>query len=891
MQPTTMMGESTGGPSRGYERSADRIQELNFLESRHVHVLVLTLLHSRWHFLQRVASGQDPSGPPDRSGAPDPSINRRHALSHVAPSPPAPLPRGERGEGCRTSVTLNDDRTTEPPADRGVEGQAVAEQGRAFLAKHCLDCHGEKEPKGKFRADQLSADFADQAARERWLTVLKRVQGGEMPPKGRLRPAADEIDALAAWIGGRVEAAEAARRAEQGRAVLRRLNRVEYTKTVCVLLGIDVDLREKLALDGSMEGFDNVGAALHLSSFALERYLDAADTALDLAISNKPAPPKMKRRYSLKDQHIVKTYGNEFYRVLEDGTVVLFVSTHDTTVMVTQFDPRDRGYYRFRISASSFQSSGKPVTFAVQNPLVGLVDYFEVPADKPAVIEFVSRQDPNRSGIAIAPYGLGKEVTKTPGNAAEYKGPGLAVHWVEAEGPLYDAWPPASHRQIFGDLPQIVTGKYRDRLEVTSADPLADAERIVRTFARRAFRRGVTDDDLQPFLALVKVRLAEEDTFEQAVRVGLTGILTSPKFLFFDEKPGQLNDFALASRLSYFFWSTLPDDELLALAEEKKLSQPEVLRQQVERLLEDPKAAALATNFCGQWLALRDIEATIPHSGLFPEFDKMLQVSMVKEAELFFTELLKNDLSLTHFVASDFSMLNGRLAQHYGIPGVEGKWEFRKTALPAESHRGGALTMAAVLKVTADGTNTSPVKRGAWVLERIVGTPPPRPPADVPPLEPDVRGAKTLRERLAKHRSSAACAACHARIDPPGFALESFDAIGGWREFYRLNNWVAGAKEIKGKFYLQGPDVDATGETADGKPFQNIDEFKQLLLRDPDQLARGLTERLVTYATGGVPEAADKPEIEAIVARIREKNYGLRTLVHEIVQSRMFRNK
>lgn len=768
---------------------------------------------------------------------------------------------------------------------------STKEETYAFLNRHCLECHGPQNPKGMFRVDKLSADFDDQPEGEKWQAVLKRVRASEMPPKEKPRPPEKDIAALAAWISARLEAVGPDPRATQGRAVLRRLNRVEYTKTVCDLLGIDVDLRPMLALDGSMDGFDNVGAALHLSSFALERYLEAADAALDIAISNKPAPPQMKQRYSLKDQHAVKTYGNEFYRVLDDGTVVLFISTHDTTVMLSQFDPRHRGYYRFRISASGFQSSGKPVTFAVHSPAVGLVDYFDVPADKPAVIEFTSRQEPNRGGIEIAPYGLGKEVTQTPGKAAEYKGPGLAVHWVEVEGPLYDTWPPASHQRIFRDLGQVATGQYRDRLEVVSQDPLADAERILRAFARRAFRCTVTDDDLKPMLSLVQVRLAEKDTFEQAVRVGLTGILTSPRFLFLDEKPGKLEDFALASRLSYFFWSTMPDDELLTLAEHKKLSQPEVLRQQVERLLKDPKSAAFATNFCGQWLNLRDIEATIPHSGLYPEFDKMLQASMVKEAELFFTELMKGDLSLLNFAASDFSMLNGRLAQLYGIPGVEGLWEFRKTSLPADSHRGGALTMAAVLKVTADGTNTSPVKRGAWVLERIVGTPPPRPPADVPPLEPDTRGAKTLRERLAKHRSNVACAACHAKIDPPGFALESFDAIGGWREYYRLNNWVAGAKELKGKHYLQGPDVDATGETADGKPFRNIDDFKQWLLRDKDQLARALTERLVTYATGSVPDAADNPEIEAIVAKIRDKNYGLRTLVHEIVQSKMFQNK
>jgi hypothetical protein len=335
----------------------------------------------------------------------------------------------------------------------------------------------------------------------------------------------------------------------------------------------------------------------------------------------------------------------------------------------------------------------------------------------------------------------------------------------------------------------------------------------------------------------------------------------------------------------------MPDEELLTLAAQKKLSDPETLRRQADRMLNAPKAAAFATNFCGQWLSLREIDLTEPHYGRYPEWDQMLKVSMVRETELFFTEILKHDLSLTNFIASDFSMLNGRLAKHYGIPDVEGLWQFRKVALPANSHRGGVLTMGSVLKVTADGTNTSPVKRGSWVLERILGTPPPRPPADVPPLEPDIRGAKTVREQLAKHRNNAQCASCHAKIDPPGFALESFDVIGGWREYYRLSNWVAGAKAVPGQIYLQGPNVDATGETADGQTFQNIDEFKQLLLKDKDQVARALCERLVTYATGGAPEPADKLELEAIVARAHGKNYGLRTLVHEIIQSKMFQNK
>jgi hypothetical protein len=335
----------------------------------------------------------------------------------------------------------------------------------------------------------------------------------------------------------------------------------------------------------------------------------------------------------------------------------------------------------------------------------------------------------------------------------------------------------------------------------------------------------------------------------------------------------------------------MPDEELLELAERKKLSHPDVLRQQVERLLQSPKAAALTTNFVGQWLNVREIDATEPSHILYPEFDHMLKVSMVRETELFFEEVLKQDLSLTNLVASDWTMLNGRLAKHYGIGGVDG-WAFRKVPLTRASHRGGVLTMASVLKVTADGTSTSPIKRGAWILERILGTPPPPPPGDVPSLEPDIRGATTIRQQLAKHRELAACAGCHAKIDPPGFALESFDVIGGWREHYRsTGNGKAVFVDGRRMPYLQGPKVDPADVLADGRRFRDIDELKELLLSDKDQLARALTDKLVTYATGAAPQTADRAEIDRIISKVRDKDYGLRTLVHEIVQSDLFRNK
>ncbi|MBI1900269.1 MAG: DUF1592 domain-containing protein [Planctomycetia bacterium] len=544
------------------------------------------------------------------------------------------------------------------------------------------------------------------------------------------------------------------------------------------------------------------------------------------------------------------------------------------------------------------QSGGKPVTYQVDAGLMlmtgkmHLVSYFDAPADKPAVVEFVDELEA-RNTIRILPYGLASAQAVNKVGAEEYDGPGVAIDWVEVEGPISDTWPPESHRRIFGDLKQAKAPVYNrpDRLEVVSDEPAADARRILQKFVRRAFRRTVTDDDVKPFLDLVESKLAEKYSFEQAVRVGLTAVMVSPEFLFLREKPGKLDDFALASRLSYFLWSSMPDEELLALAEGKKLGQPEVLHKQVERMLNDPKAAAFTQNFVGQWLGLRDIDFTEPSHILYPDFDDMLRESMVRETQLFFVEVLKNDLSLTNFVASDFTMLNGRLAKHYGIADVEG-WEFKKTPLPAGSHRGGVLTMASVLKVTANGTSTSPVIRGAWVLDRILGTPPPRPPENVAALEPDIRGATTIREQLAKHRQVPSCASCHVKIDPPGFALESFDVIGGFRENYRTSG-RGEAVTIDGRRmpYLKGKKVDPSDELEGGRRFADIDEFKKLLLDDKGQLARALATKLVTYATGGAPSSGDQPKVEAIVGKIREKDYGFRALIHEIVQSDLFRQK
>ena len=770
---------------------------------------------------------------------------------------------------------------------------------RPVLVAHCYSCHSKdaEKPKGNFRLDQLPADFAQSESREAWQLVLKRVQAGEMPPKSKPRPAEKDTQVLLEWIATGFKAADA-RRAAEGRVVMRRLNRTEYQNTVRDLLGVSVELKEMLPIDSSSAGFDNVADALHTSSFLMDKYLFGAEKSLNAAIANLPRPPLIKKRFNLTDSYTVKQNSEKTFRILDDKTVVCFTSVPWQAVFLGGFYPPDAGKYRFRVVASGFQSAGKPVTYRLDAGQIGmashshLVGYFDAQADKTTVFEFVDDLEA-RSTLRFLPYDLAGSQTVKKIGADKYDGKGLALHYVDVEGPLYDSWPPESHRRIFGDLPQKATPIYNfsKRVEVTSKDPEADAERILRAFARRAFRRAVTDDDLKPFMKLVKNRLAEKHSFEQAVRVGLMGVMVSPDFLFLREKAGKLDDFALASRLSYFLWSTMPDEELLTLAEQNKLNDAKTLHAQVERMLRDPKAKAFTQNFVGQWLNLREIDATIPSHILYPEYDDMLKHSMLRETYLFFDELLKNDLSLTNFVHSNFTMLNGRLAKHYGIPAVEG-WDFKKVTLPKDSHRGGVLTMASVLKVTANGTYTSPILRGAWVLERILGTPPPRPPEGVTAIEPDIRGAKTIRQQMAKHREVATCASCHSKIDPPGFALESFDVIGGWREYYRTSGngkpVFIGERRMP---YLQGPKVDPADVMADGQKFQGIDDFKQLLLKDRDQIARNLTERLVTYATGAAPQPGDQKEIEAIVGNIRAKEYGLRSLVHEVVQSRMFLHK
>ncbi len=507
--------------------------------------------------------------------------------------------------------------------------------------------------------------------------------------------------------------------------------------------------------------------------------------------------------------------------------------------------------------------------------------------------------------------------------------PGVAFQWLEIEGPLPDDNATAGYRLMFGDLPlrRLDKGEtggitvpivipppspadevaaFRARfgprtqdvaVEITSQQPQADAQRLIRAFLARAARRPVNAATTARFLALFDQQFALGRGFTRSIIATYTAILCSPEFVFINEPPGKLDAYALASRLSYFLWNSPPDDELRALAAKGTLTQPVVLRAQTERLLASPKARRFVDAFTDYWLDLRKIDDSSPSTTLYNDYelDDPLKLAAVEETRLFVEELFRANSPSRTIVQSDFTFLNERLAAHYGIPGVTGS-AMRKVQLPKDSVRGGIMTQASVLKVTANGTTTSPVIRGVWIMERILGFHT-APPVGVPAIEPDIRGAVTIRQQLDRHRADPTCAACHRKIDPPGFALESFDVMGGYRDRYRaFKEDVPAAPGIgmSGQRFAfhYGPPVDAAGSLTSGAKFTDVRQFKQLILeREERTVARNLVSQLATYSTGAPIGFSDRPHVESILDKTARDGYRLRDLVHAIVSSPLFQNK
>ena len=516
--------------------------------------------------------------------------------------------------------------------------------------------------------------------------------------------------------------------------------------------------------------------------------------------------------------------------------------------------------------------------------------------------------------------------------------PGYAVQWLEVTGPLEDATATSGYALLFGDLPmrRLAAGEKGGvpletvapniippvggptgagafgaggpggflrnpmksvTVEVLSQAPQQDAERLLRHFMQRAYRRPIAEPDVQRFLGLFKREFDLGAGFARSMLTAYTGVLASPGFVFVEEKPGKLDDWALATRLSLFLWNSPPDSALRARAENGELHKPQVLRAETERLLNDPKSRRFVDAFTDYWLDLRKIDDTSPSATIYNDYelDDPLKLAALAETQLFFAELLRADLPARNILASDFTYLNERLATHYGIPGVSGA-KMRRVALPKGSERGGLMTMASVLKLTANGTTTSPVLRGHWITERILGIETRPPPASVKAVDPDIRGAVTIRQQLAKHRDNPSCASCHTKMDPPGFALESFDVMGASRVRYR-----AVAENVKPQpgFGLDGQafafhyglPVDATGELPDGRAFHDVKEIKRLLMSDEVPVARNLARQLVVFATGAPVRFSDRDELEQILQRASARQYGVRTLVEEIVRSELFQTK
>ena len=808
------------------------------------------------------------------------------------------------------------------PAGAKVPGEVAA-----LVKNYCVDCHSGAKPDAGLNLAKLKFDLADRRAFATWVRVHDKLAAGEMPPPDEDQPSPDERRTAVGALHKTLHAASLAQQKTEGRVALRRINRTQHENTLNDLLRVSVKLGDVLPDDGSVAGFDNVSEGLDVSSSHLVRYLQAADLALDAAIATRP-PKKLAYRRTGKE-----TAEKGGIRQLLDKFVRLDGERLNVHIGLSWYIPIQSpevpmtGRYRLKIVAQAINTGDRPLPLNVsvlnsihERDTAGrTLATFDAPPDREGVFELEVVLD-KLNAIRINAWQLphesavrdqlkGKPLDET------YTGPGFAFELMELEGPLGE-FPPTSHKRLFGDLPlkpaSVVKAERagqplpeirenrsdddwrRDPLIPVSTDPRADGQRLLRDFLPRAMRRPVDDATLAYYIAFFQERLDKGHEFHTALRSTYKAILSSPHFFYFREQPGPLDDYAIASRLSYFLWSSLPDEELTALAARGELRKPAVLRARVDRMLGDKRLQRFVENFTGQWLELRKINATSPDPNLYGEFDAFLMWSMPQETQAFFREMLAKDRSVAEFVHSDWSILNERLARHYSIDGVHGG-ELRRVSLPPNSRRGGVLTHASILKVTANGTTTSPILRGKWVLEKIIGTPPAPPPPNVGAIEPDIRGATTIRQQLEKHKAIAACATCHKHIDPPGFALESFDVIGGWREFYRASNSTKGGQvplpNYPERKVWRGLDVEIGGTTAQGREFKNIDDYKALLLEDKEQLARNLARQLLVFATGAEVQFADREEVEAIAKRTRERNYGLRSLVHEVVQSRLFLNK
>jgi hypothetical protein len=762
--------------------------------------------------------------------------------------------------------------SVEPQGTASVSAQKV-------LADYCLDCHNDRLKTAGVSFDAINIERAGDNP-ELWEKVVRKLRGRMMPPLGRKRPDDNAYNTVVAHLESTLDRS-AASNPNPGRvATFRRLNRNEYQNAIRDLLGVEVDVAPLLPKDDASYGFDNVGLS-NLSPTLMERYLAAAQKISRLALGLPGSSVGVN----------VVTVPVDFTQ--ESHVEGLPLGTRGGTLVPYTFAQSGKYEIRVRLMRNRNENvEGLNEPHDMELTLDGeRLQVFTIVPNRNASGGYYADEAVDRDlritiPVKAGPHAIGATFLRKTAALQETERQPYDAHFNMDRHPRLQ--PAVYSVSIAGPFEASGTSDTPSRRRVllckpaTAAAEESCASNILSSLARRAYRRPVTAEDLRVPMKFYKDARTTEG-FEAGIEMALRAILTSPEFLFRIERdpanvrPNQnyrISDIELASRLSFFLWSSIPDDELLNLATQNRLHDSTVLEQQTRRMMADPRARALITNFAGQWLYLRNLAAATPDARLFPDFDDNVRQAMLHETELFFESIMKEDRSVVDLLGANYTFLNERLARHYGIPNVYGS-QFRKVVLPADvvGVRGGLLGQGSILTVTSYANRTSPVLRGKWILENILGTPPPPPPGNVPPLadNPPVGKALTMRERMAQHRTNSACSGCHQLMDPIGLSMENFDAVGRWRS--RDTDDSA---------------VDAEGALPSGVTFAGIGGLKKALLDQPGSIANTVTEKLLTYGLGRGIEYYDAPTVRAIVRDARSKDYRFSSLIAGVVKSAPF---
>lgn len=752
-------------------------------------------------------------------------------------------------------------RAASPPATPASPAKDVfADSVRPVIVQFCLGCHNDKKVSAGLTLESYKDGSSAKKARDLWEAVKDHLEHKTMPPKGKPQPTDEQRKAVVAWIDSVATKVDCGLARDPGRPTIRRLNKSEYNNTIRDLIGLDLRPADAFPSDDVGYGFDNIGDVLSLPPILLEKYLAAAELVLDKAVEVPKPIPVSKETF--RPQNVRTTLGP-------------FARQNNNRVYLNQngsayfsYDFLYEGEYIFRARAYGEPAGNELPKLSInldRKPVQSLeVDAVE---GKPKSYEARTKVTAGRHEVAFA---FTNQIEGKPADPKKVRSVSLIV--MEVEGPFNPVPKPPSeaHRRIFVSGP---TGP---------GDREPAARRVLTTFAGKAYRRPVKPEEVDRLVKLFRFADGPGVPFEAALKHALKAVLVSPHFLFRIERDPDPNNpqavhpigqFELATRLSYFLWASMPDDELFRLAGQNRLREPGVLDAQVRRMLKDPKAGALVENFAGQWLMLRSLPTMTPDKNTFRNFDPALRAAMIRETELYFEHVMREDRSVLEFLDSDYTFVNNRLARHYGIPGsFDG--QFQKVTFKDRT-RGGILTHASILTVTSNPTRTSPVKRGKWILENILGTPPPPPPPDVPDLEEDSKAVLTgsLRQRMEKHRENPNCAVCHAKLDPLGFGLENFDGIGAFRE-------------ADGRFK-----IDPSGELPDGARFSGPAELRKVLIAKGDLFRKNLAEKVLTYALGRGLEYYDRCAVEDVVKALKAGDDRFSCLVIAAANSDAFQKR